>query len=47
MACAEKSLSHDEQPARRCALMILTATDHRLAFLTFAAGSTLGYFLER
>jgi hypothetical protein len=30
-----------------CALLILTPTDHRLAFLTFAAGSGLGYFLER
>jgi len=30
-----------------CALMILTPTDHRLAVLTFIAGSGLGYFLER
>jgi hypothetical protein len=30
-----------------CALLILTPTDHRLAVLTFAAGSGLGYFLER
>lgn len=30
-----------------CALMILTPTDHRLAVLTFVAGSGLGYFLER
>ncbi len=29
-----------------CALMILTPTDRRLAFLTFFAGSALGYFLE-
>ncbi len=29
-----------------CALLILTPTDHRLAVLTFAAGSGLGYFLE-
>lgn len=29
-----------------CALMILTPTNHRLAVLTFAAGSALGYFLE-
>jgi len=29
-----------------CALMILTPTDHRQAFLTFAAGAGLGYFLE-
>jgi hypothetical protein len=29
-----------------CALMILTPTDYRLAFLVFAAGSGLGYFLE-
>jgi hypothetical protein len=29
------------------ALMILTPTDHRLAVITFAAGSGLGYFLER
>lgn len=27
-------------------LLILTPTDHRLAFLTFVAGSGLGYFLE-
>ena len=30
-----------------CALMIASPTDHRLAVLTFAAGSGLGYFLER
>lgn len=30
-----------------CALIILTPTDHRVAVLTFAAGSGLGYFLER
>jgi len=30
-----------------CALMIATPTDHRLAVLTFAAGTGLGYFLER
>jgi hypothetical protein len=30
-----------------CALLILTPTDHRLAVLTFLAGSGLGYFLER
>lgn len=30
-----------------CTLLILTPTDHRLALLTFAAGSGLGYFLER
>jgi len=29
-----------------CAILILTPTDHRLAVLTFAAGSGLGYFLE-
>lgn len=29
-----------------CGLLILTPTDHRLAVLTFAAGSGLGYFLE-
>jgi hypothetical protein len=29
-----------------CGLMIATPTDHRLAVLTFAAGSGLGYFLE-
>lgn len=29
------------------ALLICTPTDHRLAFLTFLAGSALGYFLER
>lgn len=28
-------------------LLILTPTDHRLAVLTFMAGSGLGYFLER
>jgi hypothetical protein len=30
-----------------CTLMILTPTNHRLAVLTFLAGSGLGYFLER
>ncbi len=30
-----------------CGLLIATPTDHRLAVLTFAAGSGLGYFLER
>ena len=30
-----------------CALLILTPTGHRLAVLTFVAGSSLGYFLER
>jgi hypothetical protein len=30
-----------------CALLTLTPTDYRLAVLTFAAGSGLGYFLER
>lgn len=30
-----------------CALLILTPTDHRGAVLTFAAGTGLGYFLER
>ncbi|MCX6079287.1 MAG: hypothetical protein NTW32_07110 [Chloroflexi bacterium] len=30
-----------------CALMILTPPDMRKAFLVFAAGSGLGYFLER
>jgi hypothetical protein len=29
-----------------CALLILTPTDHRFAFLTFIAGSGLGYSLE-
>lgn len=29
-----------------CVLLILTPTDHRFAFLTFLAGSGLGYFLE-
>jgi len=29
-----------------CVLLILTPTDHRYAFLTFAAGAGLGYFLE-
>ncbi len=29
------------------AFLILTPTDHRLALLTFAAGTGLGYFLER
>jgi len=28
------------------AILIVTPTDHRLAVLTFAAGSALGYFLE-
>jgi hypothetical protein len=30
-----------------CALLILSPTDHRGAVLTFAAGTGLGYFLER
>jgi hypothetical protein len=30
-----------------CGLLTLTPTDHRLAVLTFVAGSGLGYFLER
>lgn len=30
-----------------CGLLILTPTNHRLAVLTFMAGSGLGYFLER
>jgi hypothetical protein len=30
-----------------CAMIILTPTDHRSAVLTFAAGTGLGYFLER
>ena len=30
-----------------CVTLILTPTDYRLAFLTFAAGAGLGYFLER
>jgi len=30
-----------------CTLLILTPTDQRLAVLTFAAGSGLGYFLEQ
>jgi len=30
-----------------CALLTLTPTDHRLAVLTFVAGTGLGYFLER
>jgi hypothetical protein len=30
-----------------CLLLIATPTDYRLAVLTFAAGSGLGYFLER
>jgi len=30
-----------------CAFLILTPPDHRLAVLTFAAGTGLGYFLER
>src|SRR4030095_11636232 len=29
-----------------CILIILTPTDHRFAFLTFLAGSGLGYYLE-
>jgi hypothetical protein len=29
-----------------CALLILTPTNYRLAFLVFAAGAGLGYFLE-
>ena len=29
-----------------CTLFILTPTDHRVAVLTFAAGTGLGYFLE-
>jgi hypothetical protein len=29
-----------------CVLLILTPTDHRLALLTFIAGSGLGYYLE-
>lgn len=29
-----------------CILLVLTPTDHRFAFLTFLAGSGLGYFLE-
>lgn len=29
-----------------CALMILTPTNYRMAFLVFVAGSGLGYFLE-
>lgn len=29
-----------------CALLIVSPTDHRLAVLTFVAGSGLGYFLE-
>jgi hypothetical protein len=29
-----------------CALMLVTPTNYRIAFLTFAAGSGLGYFLE-
>jgi hypothetical protein len=29
-----------------CTFLILTPTDHRLAFLIFIAGSGLGYFLE-
>ena len=29
-----------------CILLILTPTDHRIALLTFIAGSGLGYFLE-
>jgi len=30
-----------------CAILIATPTDHRMAVLTFLAGSGLGYFLER
>jgi hypothetical protein len=30
-----------------CALLILSPTDHRVAVLTFVAGTGLGYFLER
>lgn len=33
--------------AALCAILILTPPDQRLALLTFAAGSGLGYFLER
>ncbi|MEW6403346.1 MAG: hypothetical protein AB1649_16240 [Chloroflexota bacterium] len=29
-----------------CILLIFTPTDHRIAFLTFLAGSGLGYYLE-
>ncbi|MBN2117769.1 MAG: hypothetical protein JW730_14430 [Anaerolineales bacterium] len=29
-----------------CILLVLTPTDHRFAFLTFIAGSGLGYYLE-
>lgn len=29
-----------------CIFLILTPTDHRFAFLTFAAGTGLGYYLE-
>jgi hypothetical protein len=29
-----------------CGLLILTPTDHRMAFLTFLAGTGLGYYLE-
>jgi hypothetical protein len=29
-----------------CALLILTPSDHRLALLTFIAGTSLGYYLE-
>lgn len=29
-----------------CVLLILTSTDYRFAFLTFLAGTALGYFLE-
>jgi hypothetical protein len=29
-----------------CVLLILTPTDYRFAFLTFLAGTSLGYFLE-
>ena len=30
-----------------CLLLILTPTDHKFALLTFIAGTSLGYFLER
>lgn len=29
-----------------CGILILTTSDHRLAFLIFVAGASLGYFLE-
>jgi hypothetical protein len=41
---ADKSLTMLALTA--CALVIATPTDHRLAVLTFVAGSGLGYFLE-